>query len=146
MAITLKEINADNFETCIELRVRDDQPYVASNVYSIAQSKVYPEGTIKAIYKDETMVGFLLFGRNDEPKDEHPWLIRFMIDKDHQGKGYGKKALALTLELMEKTYPGEPVYLSTDPKNTNAIKLYEKFGFVSTDRLDEGELVFIKQS
>lgn len=143
--VQLKTIQDDNFEAVIDLKVRDDQPYVAPNVYSIAQAKIYPECTIRAIYVDDTPVGFLMFGRDDEDEAyPAPWLIRFMIDAKHQQKGYGKEALRLTLDLMERVYPNEPIYLSTAPENVYAIKFYETFGFVSTGVIQHDELVFCK--
>lgn len=145
MMITLKEVTAENFESLIALSVREDQPFVAPNLYSIAQAKIYPECTIKGIYLKEEPIGFLMFGRDDEEvKTPYPWLIRFMIDARYQGKGYGKEALRLTLELMASTYPNEPIYLSTNPENKHAIAFYEAFGFVSTGQFQHDELVFIK--
>ena len=67
-----------------------------------------------------------------------------MIDAKHQQKGYGKEALRLTLNLMERGYPNEPMYLSTAPENMHAIKFYEAFGFVSTGVMQHDELVFCK--
>ena len=147
MNITLKDVNEENFIECIDLEVNEKQKaYVAPNVFSIAESKIYPEVTIKTIYNDTTLIGFLMFGRNNEKDDTYPWLIRFMIDQRYQGKGYGKKALALTLKLMEETYPNEPMFLSTSPENIDAIRFYEKFGFMSTGRIQYDELVFKKDT
>ncbi len=143
--VTLRDVTETNFEHLIALSVREDQPFVAPNVYSIAQAKIYPEATIKGIYLDEMAVGFLMFGRDDEDvKEPAPWLIRFMIDARYQGKGYGKEALKLTLEAMTLTYPGEPIYLSTNPNNQAGIAFYEAFGFVSTGSIQHDELVFVR--
>ena len=146
MTITLREINEENFHQCIDLDVTKEQKnYVAPNVYSIAESKIYPETTIKAIYKDEEIVGFMMFGRNNEKDDTSPWLIRFMIDQRYQRKGYGKEAMKKVLDLMTSKYPNEALYLSTDPDNVNAIAFYEKFGFKSTGVIQHDELVFKKE-
>lgn len=77
---------------CVQLKVRDDQPYVATNVFSIAQSKIEPKYIPMAIYKDETMVGFLMYELNYQKKELY--LCRFMIDQQYQHMGYGKSALA----------------------------------------------------
>ncbi len=145
MAITLREITEDNFYQCIDLEVTNEQKnFVAPNVYSIAESKIYPEATIKAIYKDEEIVGFMMFGRNNEKDDTSPWLIRFMIDQRYQGKGYGKAAMNKVLDLMTSKYPNETLCLSTDPDNINAIAFYETFGFENTGLIQHDELVFKK--
>lgn len=66
-----------------------------------------------------------------------------MIDKDHQGKGYGKKAFTKVLDLI-KTLPqgnATSVFLSYEPENEVARKLYASFGFVETGDIDEGEVI-----
>ncbi len=60
MPITLKEITKDNYVECIRLKVRDNQRFVASNVYSLAESKYEPENIPMAVYAGETMVGFVM--------------------------------------------------------------------------------------
>jgi hypothetical protein len=42
MAVSLRAITKDNFQECVRLRVREDQKFVATNAYSIAQSKIEP--------------------------------------------------------------------------------------------------------
>jgi len=54
MALSLREITMDNFRECVGLQVRDDQKFVAPNVYSIAESKVDSNWITRAIYHDET--------------------------------------------------------------------------------------------
>ena len=56
---------------------------------------------------------------------------RFMIDKNHQKKGFGKEALRLVLEYIS-TFPcGKAKYcwLSYEPENKAAKALYSSFGF-----------------
>jgi diamine N-acetyltransferase len=46
MPVTLRDIDRNNFKRCIKLEVREDQRnFVASNIYSIAESKVEPTFT-----------------------------------------------------------------------------------------------------
>ena len=55
---------------------------------------------------------------------------RFMIDRNHQNKGYGKAAMQLALDFI-RTWPcGEAEYcwLSYEPENTKAKALYEIVG------------------
>lgn len=54
-----------------------------------------------------------------------------MIDKKYQGKGYGKEAMKLALDFTH-TFPcGNANYcwLSYNPENEVARKLYRSFGF-----------------
>lgn len=123
------------------MKVRDDQKYVASNVYSIAQSKTEPKYIPMAIYNDETMVGFVMYEL--DYKEKELYLCRFMIDEQHQHMGYGKGALDI-LKGMAMKDPGiEKIELSTKPDNEHGIKVYEEFGFIDTGVLDDGEEVFV---
>jgi diamine N-acetyltransferase len=115
MTITLREITRDNFKECVGLRVRDDQPYVAPNVYSIAQAKIDPDWIIKSIYADETMVGF-------------------MIDKRYQHMGYGRASLELLRSIALQDERIMRIGLSTSPANAYGIRVYTRFGFQDTGK------------
>ena len=68
-----------------------------------------------------------------------------MIDKNYQNKGYGKEAVKLALEFI-KTFPcgkAEYCWLSYEPDNEAAGKLYRSFGFVETGETDGEELIAI---
>jgi len=141
MTITFRPVTENNFHECTKLAVREDQPFVASNVYSIAQSKVEPFWITAAIYADETMVGFVMYVVDAD--EGELYLCRFMVDKDHQHKGYGKAALDLLKDIAVKTPGIKRMKLSTEPHNANGIRIYEKFGFKDTGVLDDDEEVFV---
>jgi diamine N-acetyltransferase len=141
MSLTFREITESNFVECVGLRVRDDQRFVASNVYSIAQSKVEPNYVPMAIYHDDTMVGFAMYELDYDKRQLY--LCRFMVDQQYQHMGYGKGALDL-LKEMAIADPGiDRIELSTKPDNTYGIKVYERFGFKDTGVMDEDEEVFV---
>jgi len=141
MAITLKEINQDNFDECIHLKVRDDQPYVATNVYSIAESKVDPDNIPLAIYAGETMVGFVMYKLDHA--ERKLYIGRLMVDQHYQHMGYGRE----TLEAVKQIGMSDPgidrLELSTNPENSYGIRVYETFGFKDTGILDDGEEVYV---
>ena len=57
----LRALTKDNYLRCLQLEVKEDQQdFVASNLQSIADSKVYPELIPQTIYHEDTMVGFLM--------------------------------------------------------------------------------------
>lgn len=128
MNINFKEIDKSNYNTCINLKVADHQKdYVASNAISLVQAfyeeELYPIG----IYNNEEMVGFILY---DYDKELEGWSFsRFMIDINHQNKGYGSKALEKFLEFFHNKYEEENLYTSVEIDNDVAMKLYEKYGF-----------------
>jgi diamine N-acetyltransferase len=141
MSISLREITQDNFIACMRLSVRKDQPFVASNSFSVAESKIFPNWITNAIYYDEEMVGFMMYTKNYE--ENELYLCRFMIDQKHQGKGYGKAALDKLKEIAMSDENINKIKLSTNPKNENGIRIYEKFGFIDMKYMDEGEEVFV---
>jgi len=142
LSITLREITRDNFEECCDLRVADDQQeFVASNAFSLAQSRYFPELTPLAIYADKMMIGFLLYGR-DVWNGESVWaLIEMMVDQRFQGKDYGRAAMEQLIERVKAISGCHAFYTSIVPGNTVAEKLYTKLGFKPTGQIWEGEPV-----
>ena len=128
MNINFREIDKSNYNECINLKVADSQVnYVASNSFSLVQAfyeeELYPLG----IYDNETMIGFILY---DYDKELEGWSFsRFMIDINHQNKGYGKVALEKFLEFFHEKYPKEKLYTSVEIDNEVAINLYKNKGF-----------------
>ena len=63
-----------------------------------------------------------------------------MIDKRYQGRGYGRKAMQLALDYM-RTFPcgeAENIWLSYEPENEAAKKLYASFGFIEQPQWYKG--------
>lgn len=143
--VELREINAGNFDDVIELTVFDEQKdFVASNMYSLAESKVKPECVPLAIYSDDDLVGFVMY--NTDAYDNHEyWIWRLMIDRKHQKKGYGKAAMQLVLAKMMSDDDRSKIYISFEPENTGAKALYEQLGFSPDGRVIEGEIVYCLQ-
>lgn len=142
MNITLKEITADNWIDAIRLKVYPDQTkFVASNVFSLAQSKFEPFWIPKGIYVDEAIVGFIMYGveENDEVWNGY-WILRLMVDQAHQGKGYGRAALATVLQEIKVSGYHGPVNISFEPHNTVAERLYQSFGFTDTGKMTEDNM------
>ncbi|MFP7494556.1 GNAT family N-acetyltransferase [Terribacillus saccharophilus] len=144
MRITLRAVDADNWHDCAKLSVSDDQKeYVAGNAVSLAQAAYEKQWYPHGIYADDTLVGFLMFGTDQETKRVE--LCRYMIDKRYQGKGYGKLALIKLLELIAIRYGAISFYTSIVPGNDAAGKLYESAGFQMTGEVMWDEQVMVKQ-
>jgi diamine N-acetyltransferase len=140
MSVSLREITPENFKECVNLKVAAAQSrFVASNVMSVAQSKIYPTLAPMAVYAGDEMVGFVLFGL--DPDDGRFYLVRLMIDERFQGKGYGRKAVHAVIEKMRETAECREFYLSFVPDNTGAEALYQSIGFERTGEISEGEIV-----
>jgi diamine N-acetyltransferase len=121
----------------------EQQKCVAPNVYSIAQAHFSPDiAWFKAIYLDENPIGFIMVDTEEEeiPEEEKPCIVlwRFMIAKDFQGKGYGKKALDLVADKFrkeEKKY----FYTSCVMAEISPYQFYLKYGFEDTGIMEEKE-------
>ena len=67
--------------------------------------------------------------------NENPRLSRILIgNKQNRGLGYGAKIIRLMIDAIQKEIPSKQVELRVFGYNTNAIKLYEKEGFVIQEK------------
>ena len=155
--IRLEKLTYENYFDVLELKVKKTQyPFVASNVISLAQAyvtqinggHVYPF----AVLNGKRVVGFiqLAYGENADQdgvsmeKDSYE-IWRFMIDKRYQGRGYGKEALRQAIEFI-RTFPAGPAklcWISYEPENEAAKKLYGSFGFTETGEMCGNEVVAV---
>lgn len=154
--LRLEKVSGKNVWDILELRVdKEQENFVASNDVSIIEAYIAITGNGYAfpfgIYENDTLIGFLMIGfdTDDYWVDAPPVakgnynLWRLMIDRKYQNKGYGKEALKLALEFI-KTFPcgtAEYCWLSYEPENEAAHRLYHPFGFVVTGEMDGEELI-----
>ena len=66
-----------------------------------------------------------------------------MIDFKYQGKGYGKASLKKISEISNSDDQIDTLGISTSADNKDAIRIYKKFGFQDTGKIEDGENVFI---
>lgn len=144
MKIELRKINESNKAEIIFMTVAEEQRgYIASNESSLTEAEQCPEISRPfGIYADGKAVGFTMFAfdeNNDDPHDKY-WLWRFMIDKNLQGRGYGKSALTEIIKYFRENGADE-ITLSTKDSNVSALALYRKFGFKENGEMNDGETV-----
>lgn len=140
MKLLFKEINRENWEECVDLRVSEIQEkFVASNWYSILQAKFEEELFPLCIYDGEVMVGFLMYGLDLDTKRME--MSRLMIDQKFQGKGYGRLAVLKLLDIIKEEYGTIKFYTSIEPENKVAQRVYESLGFKKTGEVMWGEEV-----
>ena len=72
-------------------------------------------------------------------------LWRLMIDEKYQHKGYGREAVRLALDFINTLPCGKAEYcwLSYEPENEVARRLYHSFGFEETGEKDCDELIAV---
>lgn len=156
--LKLEKVNGANVWDILKLNVAKEQEnFVAGNDISIIEAYAAIAGNGYAfpfgIYDDDTLVGFLMVGFDKDDywenapavaKDNYN-LWRLMIDQKYQSKGYGKRALGLALEFI-KSFPcgkAEYCWLSYEPENDVARRLYRSFGFSETEAMDGEEIIAV---
>jgi diamine N-acetyltransferase len=141
LMISLREVDRHNFFDVIDLKVGEEQKsFVATNLFSLAQAKAYPECQCLAIYHEEELVGFTMYCMDFDDKEY--WIYRLMIDAKYQSKGYGKAAMEKLIEQIKEDKDHQVIYLSFEPENDRAKELYEKLGFEADGRVIDGEIVY----
>lgn len=127
------EINEENYEEVLKLKVTDEQnegKFIAPNVRSIADAYLYRKaGDVfpYAVQDGETVVGFVLLDEDEEEKELMIW--RMMVDKDYQGKGYGKAIVEKVIEQFEADSRFDVLIADYVKGNDVMGKLLESLGF-----------------
>lgn len=144
MKVRLREITQDTVRIICDLKVsKEQEQFVASNAVSIAEAHFSKGAWFRAVYADDTPVGFVLIAK--VPREEREllgthFLWRFMIDERYQGRGYGRKALVSIIQhLKEKT---NTLYTSCREGKGSPKSFYIKIGFKETGKnLANGEQI-----
>ena len=138
MTVSLRPITRDNLWAVVDLKLHPDQEnLIEDNVASIANAYVEPTFVPLAIYADDDLVGFAMYGQH--PTTGAWWVIRIMIDRDHQGKGLGRAAMEALIETMAERVGCEEVVSSTLPSNAAMAGLFASLGFRPTGEIEDGE-------
>jgi diamine N-acetyltransferase len=144
MNVSLRKVTKENYEQVCELDVtKEQEDYVACNMWSLVES-MYNEGyETRAIYMAEEPVGFFMWVQESTIKIS---IWRFMVDKVHQNKSIGRVALTLALAEIKKVPNLQAIEICYNPKNPVAKAFYASFGFyeVGMDEDDEDMLAVIK--
>ncbi|MNN80427.1 Spermine/spermidine acetyltransferase [compost metagenome] len=98
------------------------------------------EFKLRAIYWKDELVGFIVFCSKPDNEDNY-WIPALMIDEMHQGKGYGKAALKMLIELMQQSNCTR-IMIGHRPNNQIAGRLYESLDFQKvSEELIDGEVI-----
>ena len=136
--VTFREITEDSVRTICDLSVRSDQQkFVAPNAVSIAQAHFSKHAWFRAIYADETPIGFIMI--EDQPEKPEYYLWRFMIDTRYQRMGFGRRAMAIAIEHVKKRPNATEFLTSVTQDEGGPQAFYEKIGFELTGEYEDGE-------
>ncbi|NRR33041.1 GNAT family N-acetyltransferase [Oxalobacteraceae bacterium] len=140
--VTLEEITEANFEAVMEMELPEHQrDLLASNAYSIAQSKFYPDFIPRAIHHDGKLAGFLLYDRQADDEPGHYGIYRFMIDYPLQSKGIGRRAMELVLAEIKAQPDAKRITICYHSRNELAKTFYQSFGFQEVGPDESGEMI-----
>ncbi|WKA46915.1 GNAT family N-acetyltransferase [Geobacillus zalihae] len=79
---------------------------------------------------DGEMIGFLDFHNGNKRRTKHQGSFGMSVKNGFRGQGIGAALLAALLDWAKENPLIEKVCLEVVADNTNAIRLYQKFGFV----------------
>ncbi len=147
----LDDITKDNYFQVVMLTTNQDhtatvmEKHVASNAFSLveasfSESPVYTKAIIHE--RNNTVIGFCMYGITEILGKRVYALLRFMIDVSFQCKGYGTKALGLILDEIKALPDCKEIFLTLTPGNTRARHVYHKYGFRSTGDVIDGERLY----
>jgi diamine N-acetyltransferase len=129
--VSLREVTAETVRTVCALSVAPDQRhFVATNAESMAEAYFSSEAWFRAVYAGETPVGFVML--SDDPAKPEYFLWRFMISAEHQGKGYGRRALELLVEHVKGRPGARELLVSYVPDDGSPEGFYRGLGFEPT--------------
>lgn len=143
MMIELRKIDIDNWKTCINLNMlKEDYEYIHENVYSIAEAQFYPDVHSNAIYAEDELVGYTMFGEDEDIETTY-YIDRLMIALEHRKKGYASQTLDYVIHQasLEKY---KRVSTSISMSNHKMKDLLRKHGFYTNNEPDGDEVIFHK--
>jgi diamine N-acetyltransferase len=115
---------------------------VTDNAHSIAEAHFSEQAWMRAIYVDDTPIGFIMLHLGSDYEDgiDCPgvFLWRFMVAGPYQGKGYGKRAMEKLFQHLESL--GIPMlYISCGLGEASPEGFYRSLGFTPTGDYYDGQ-------
>jgi diamine N-acetyltransferase len=138
--VSLREITEDSLRDILRLSVTEAQKgFVADNAVSIAQAHFSKHAWMRAIYADDTPVGFLML-YDDHEKPEY-FLWRLMVDARYQRSGFARRAVEQLIEHVRARPRAQRLMTSAVPGEGGPRGFYERLGFHATGEMDDDEEV-----
>jgi diamine N-acetyltransferase len=140
--INLREITADTVRAVCALSDTLTAPQnrmVAPNALSIAQAHFSEHAWFRAIYAEEEPVGFIML--YDNPDEPTYFLWRLMVAAPHQGKGYGRQAIARLIEYVRTRPRATELLVSCHEGEGSPEGFYQALGFRRNGQMEGDEVV-----
>jgi diamine N-acetyltransferase len=140
MNVSLRPLSGSNVRAVCGLRLADGQGHlVAPAACTVAEGHYEPGALLRAIYLDDEPVGVLLV----EVESGTPYLVRFMVDADHQRRGVGRRAVELLVgELRADGW--SVLETSFVPVDEGAEGFWRRCGFEHTGRTRHAEPLLVR--
>jgi diamine N-acetyltransferase len=147
--LRLVDVDLGNYYPIMMLEVAADQGEFAwTNSAPLAEAAYVPGFLPRALYLGDEPVGLGLWGpfypgyAYDGPAEPGAYIIdHVMIDRRHQGRGYGRRLVELLIGEMQARRDCRRVLLAVHPDNQRAIALYRTMGFVDIERTHENDIL-----
>ncbi|MFD2369770.1 GNAT family N-acetyltransferase [Brevibacillus sp. GCM10020057] len=123
--IELRAAGPEDVETVIRLNVHGFQMDEARAREMSIRVEQEADARTFLIFTDGKPIGKI----SAKVTDGEGFIYGFCVHPDHQGKGYGRRALARTIELI-RAQGAERMSLEVASENSGALGLYESCGFV----------------
>lgn len=140
MAVSVEPVTGETWREVASLRVTESQrAFVAEPTYYLCLCCYGDLWHPFAVRAQSTIVGFLMWAI--DPDDGSCWLGGILIDRDHQGRGYGRSAVEAAMRRLRDEQEVTGFALSYEPDNVVARGLYRSLGFEETGEREDDEIV-----
>jgi diamine N-acetyltransferase len=143
--LELRPITDGNLAELQALRVAPHQERFVSTVRdALAEAVAEPEARpiTWGVYEGDTPVGFVMIADEVDSEDYIPqYLWKLLIDERYQGRGYGASTLDLIVAYFRSRPGVTAVTTSAGEGDGGPIPFYERYGFVRTGEVHDGEVM-----
>ncbi len=144
--VRLVEITADTARAVLALQTHHSQQRFVSPMPNSFADALFPPDVnrvpvtpwLRAIEADGELVGFMMIAEATAAHPD-PYLWRFLVDRRHQRRGIGDRALTLLIERL-RSEGHRRLLVSWHPGRGGPEPFYVQRGFVPTGVVEDGEI------
>jgi len=139
--VSLREITEETLRPILRLSDTLQPPQsrmVATNAVSIAQAHFNKYAWFRAIYADETPVGFIML--YDSPEEKTYFLWRLMVGAPYQGMGFGRQAVKLLIDYVKSRPDATELLVSCEQGDGSPEGFYRRLGFERNGKMYDDEV------
>lgn len=132
----------DLWYATVQCRLKPGQEdYVNPAGFSIGRAYLHPEENIPCViyHSSGRPIGYLVL-RTWASGKANSW--SYYLDAEEQGKGYGRAAARLAVQVLKAANPAARICLAVEADNCAAQRLYESLGFRRQEEKDGDDLIY----